>query len=144
MCCPVDCSWFSNQGIKKKKFSNLRDCIVLLIPLGLLSSVITLCLTLTTFFVHSASFIHIGKQVQLTLSLGLILIYMLYVLIGDSLSTGYRQTPRTFKRYFLYSFYGLIFALAVWPIAIVRACFIMQRSDWIFHTPHKSTNYEQT
>ena len=132
------------NGIKTRNLRMLEIGLYYLFPFVLLSSVITLCLTLTTFFVHSASFIHIGKQVQLTLSLGLILIYMLYVLIGDSLSTGYRQTPRTFKRYFLDSFYGLIFALAVWPIAIVRACFMMQRSDWIFHTPHKSTNYEQT
>jgi len=132
------------KGLKTKNLRMLELSLYYLFPFVLLSSVITLCLTLTTFFVHSASFIHIGQKTQLILSCGLILIYMLYVLIGDSLSVGYRQTSRSIRRYVSDSFYGLIFALAVWPIAIIHACFMMQRRDWIFHTPHKSKHYEQS
>ncbi|MBV9333472.1 MAG: glycosyltransferase family 2 protein [Candidatus Eremiobacteraeota bacterium] len=46
-------------------------------------------------------------------------------------------------RVVLYSLYTCIFAILVWPPALVWALFSVAKSDWLYHTPHVSDATEE-
>lgn len=132
------------SGILTKNVRMLELGCYYLFPFALLSSVLILLLALTH---ASGSFYFLGSQLscdyQIILSILLLMFYMGYIVVGDLLSIEYRQTPKGFYYAFRDALWGMLFALAVWPIAILRASFMLGRQDWIFHTPHKSVSYDE-
>ncbi len=132
------------NGIRQKNLRMIELGCYYLFPFALLGSVLSLILSVAMVSLHTDIYAHINPTLLISLSVILLFVYIFYVVVGDSLSKGFRQTPKRYRYFLRDALFSMAFALAVWPIAIIRATFMMCREDWIFHTPHKSVGYEQS
>lgn len=71
----------------------------------------------------------------------LTIIFLLYILIlpilGYFLQMSEIPVYKRIAQSLIYSLYSMIFAMCVWPIAMLFACISLTSTTWIFHTPHK-------
>lgn len=129
------------QGIWQRDLRRIELGSYYLFPFALLSSVLLLALVA----VQQCCLANTGllsQPWQLVWSAALLFFYLFYIVLGDALTA--QAEPKSIWQRLFDATCGALFALLVWPIAIIRACFMLQRKDWIFHTPHKSNGHEQS
>lgn len=129
------------RGIWQRDLRRIELGSYYLFPFALLSSVLLLALVAVQQCCLANTEL-VSHPWQLAWSGALLLFYLFYIVLGDAMTP--QAEPKTGWQRLIDAACGALFALLVWPVAIIRACFMLQRKDWIFHTPHKSNGHEQS
>lgn len=126
-------------GTKHRSLRAVELAAYYAVPWTILLAALWLTVVFPASVFDGLAFGGMSQPISLTLS-GLIGVYIVGLPFAGQMMSDDRQcrSIRAVIDALRDAFASAVFALLVWPLAIMLATLMLARDDWIFHTPHKA------
>ncbi len=131
-----------SQGVLRRDAALLELAAYYLVPFALLASFVSLPLLVG---LSTGAFRITGPLANPSVNLVFEVLSFFFIfgyqIVGFAGTAELTGTPLVRAwRTLVYSLYTVPFSVMVWPTAVVWALFRVNRDDWLYHTPHVSTD----
>lgn len=108
-----------------------------LVPISLLASALWLILFLPIIMIGHSYDVLGSFSTLMWITIAIFAYIIILPALGYFLQNHQLNFLKRMGNALVYSIFAMFFALFVWPISILVACFSLYSTTWIFHTPHK-------